>query len=313
MYKNLRRISTKDMSHEVWLEERKKAIGGSDASSIIGLNPWSSPYTVWADKLGKIPPKEDNEAMRLGRDLEDYVAQRFCEKTGKKVRRENAILYNSDYPFAHANVDRLIVGEDAGLECKTTSVLNLSRFKNGAFPDNYYVQCVHYLMVTGCKKWYLAVLVLGQEFMVFEIERDEEEIAALAKSEAEFWEYVRTKTPPMTDGNDSTSKTISLLYPDSKDETVGLTAYNRELAEYTALSAQIKALESRKEEAANKIKAFMKEAKNGESERFRVSWATAERNNFDAKKFAADHADIDLSEYYKKSKYRTFKVTEVEA
>lgn len=313
MYKNLTRISTKDMSHEVWLEERKKAIGGSDASSIIGLNPWSSPYTVWADKLGKIPPKEDNEAMRLGRDLEDYVAQRFCEKTGKKVRRERSILYNKDYPFAHANVDRLIVGEDAGLECKTTSVLNLSRFKNGSFPDNYYVQCVHYLMVTGCKKWYLGVLVLGEGFYDFTIERDEEEIAALAKSEAEFWEYVRTKTPPMVDGKESTSKTVSLLYPDSKDETVGLTAYNRELAEYTALSAQIKALEERKDEVANKVKAFMKEAGKGESDRYRVSWATAERNNFDAERFAADHSDIDLSEYYKNIKYRTFKVTEIGA
>ena len=311
MYKNLTRISTKDMSHEVWLEERKKAIGGSDASSIIGLNPWSSPYTIWADKLGKIPPKEDNEAMRLGRDLEDYVAQRFCEKTGKKVRRENAILYNEKYPFAHANVDRLIVGEDAGLECKTTSVLNLKKFKNGAFPDNYYVQCVHYLMVTGCKRWYLGVLVLGEGFYNFVIERDEEEIAALAKSEEEFWEYVRTKTPPMADGNKSTTESISLLYPQSNDEVVGLSAYNRELAEYTALSAQIKALEARRDEAANKVKAFMKEAGKGESDRYRVSFATSSRSNFDAKRFAADHTDIDLSEYYKKSVYRTFKVAEI--
>ena len=313
MYKHITRISTKDMSHEQWLEQRKKAIGGSDASSIIGLNPWSSPYTVWADKLGKIPPKEDNEAMRLGRDLEDYVAQRFCEKTGKKVRRERAILYNKDYPFAHANVDRMVVGEDAGLECKTTSVLNLKKFKNGAFPDTYYVQCVHYLMVTGCKRWYLGVLVLGEGFYEFTIERDEEEIAALAKSEEAFWEYVQSKTPPMADGSESTTKALSAMYPDSTEDTVGLMAYDRDLAEYTALSAQIKALEARKDECANKVKAFMQEAGKGESERYRVSYTTAERGSFDAKKFAADHADIDLSEYYKKSKYRTFKVTEIGA
>lgn len=311
MYKNLKKISTVGMEHDVWLEHRRKAIGGSDASSIIGLNQWSSPYTVWADKLGKLPPKEDNEPMRLGRDLEDYVAKRFTEKTGKKVRRENAIIYNEDYPFAHANVDRMVVGEDAGLECKTTSVLNLKKFKNGAFPDNYYVQCVHYLMVTGCKRWYLGVLVLGEGFYDFTIERDEEEIAALAKSEEAFWEYVKSKTPPMADGSESTTKTISALYPQSNDEVVGLTAYNRELAEYTSLSAQIKALEERKEECANKVKAFMKEAGKGESERFRVSYGTTSRNNFDAKRFAADHTDIDLSEYYKKLEYRTFKVTEV--
>lgn len=310
MYKDLKRVSTKGMPRDEWLEERRKGIGGSDAPSIIGLNPWSSPYTVWADKLGKLPPKEDSEAMRLGRDLEDYVAQRFTEKTGKRVRRENAMLYNSRYPFAHANVDRMVVGEDAGLECKTTSVLNLKKFKNGEFPDTYYVQCVHYMMVTGCKRWYLAVLVLGEGFYDFTIERDEEEIAALARSEEEFWRYVETKTPPVADGKDSTSKTVTLLYPESNDETVGLIAYERDLAEYMALSAQIKALEERKEEAANKVKAFMKEAGRGESERYRVSWATAERKTFDANRFAADHKDVELSEYYKKSSYRTFKVTE---
>ena len=249
--------------------------------------------------------------MRLGRDLEDYVAKRFTEKTGKKVRRENNIIYNDDYPFAHANVDRLIVGEDAGLECKTTSVMNLKKFKNGAFPDNYYVQCVHYLMVTGCKRWYLAVLVLGEGFYDFTIERDEEEIAALAKSEETFWEYVQSKTPPLVDGSESTTTALSAMYPDSTDNSVGLMAYDRDLAEYIALSAQIKALEARKDECANKVKAFMQEAGKGESERYRVSYVTAERNNFDAKKFAADHADIDLSEYYKKSKYRTFKVTQI--
>ena len=63
MYKHLTKISTVDMPHEVWLEHRQKSIGGSDASAILGMNSYCSPYTVWADKLGKLPPKEDNEAM----------------------------------------------------------------------------------------------------------------------------------------------------------------------------------------------------------------------------------------------------------
>ena len=91
MYKNLIKISTKEMSHDEWLEHRQKSIGGSDASAILGMNTYCSPYTVWADKLGNLPPKEDNEAMRLGRDLEEYVAKRFTEETGKKLRKENNI------------------------------------------------------------------------------------------------------------------------------------------------------------------------------------------------------------------------------
>lgn len=310
MYKHLKKIPTIDMSHEEWLQHRQKSIGGSDASSIIGLNPFSSPYTVWADKLGKIPPKEDNEAMRQGRDLEFYVAERFCEAMGKKVRRENYILINPDYPFAHANVDRMVVGEDAGLECKTTSALNLKNFKNGAFPDTYYVQCVHYMMVTGCNKWYLAVLVLNREFMVFEIERDEEEIAALAQSEAEFWRLVEAKTSPVADGSTSTTSTISILYPESNDESVNLFAYESDLREYMALTAQIKELEKLRDEAANKVKAFLGEAGRGESDHYKVSFTSTSRSSFDSKRFAADHKDIDLSGYYKNSTYRTFKVAE---
>ena len=310
MNKNLIKISTLNMSHEDWLAQRQKSIGGSDASSIIGLNPYSSPYTVWADKLGKIPPKEDNEAMRQGRDLEFYVAERFCEATGKKVRRENFILINPDYPFAHANVDRMVIGEDAGLECKTTSALNMKNFKNGAFPDTYYVQCVHYMMVTGCSKWYLAVLVLNKEFMVFEIERDEEEIEALAKSEADFWKLVESKAAPMADGTSSTTNTISVLYPESNDDSVSLLAYEAELQQYMALSAQIKDLEKLKDEMANKVKAFLGEAGKGETDNYKVTWASSSRSTFDSKKFASDHKDIDLSEYYKTSSYRTFKVTE---
>ena len=313
MYKNLTRISTMGMSHEVWLQHRRKSIGGSDAPSIIGLNPYSSPYTVWADKLGELPPKEDNEAMRLGRDLEDYVAKRFTEETGKKVRRENNIIINPDYPFAHANVDRVIIGEDAGLECKTTSILNVKRFKNGEYPPTYYVQCVHYMMVTGAKKWYLAVLVLGQGFYWYEIERDEEEIAALAKSEEDFWKLVESRTAPEADGSQSTTNTLTTIYADSNNNTVDLFAYESTLKQYMAVGKQIKELKAIQDELANQVKAYMQNNGKGESANHRVSWVSASRSTFDTKAFLEDHPGADISKYYKQSTYRTFKVSEIGA
>ena len=205
---SITKISTKNMSGTEWRQARKASIGGSDAAAILRLSDYSSPYTVWAEKTGRIPEKEDNEAMRQGRDLEQYVADRFCEQTGKKVRRVNAIIKNDRYPFAHANIDRAVIGEHAGLECKTTSVLNLRKFANGEYPANYYVQCVHYMAVTGAEKWYLAVLVLGRDFLVYEIPRDDDEIAALMQSESEFWELVKCNTPPAADGSKSTTDTI---------------------------------------------------------------------------------------------------------
>lgn len=311
MYKNLIKISTKDMTHDDWLEHRRKSIGGSDASAIIGMNKYSSPYTVWADKLGKIPPKEDNEAMRLGRDLEEYVAKRFTEATGKKVRRENNILINPDIPFAHANVDRMIVGEDAGFEAKTTSVLNLSKFKDGEYPENYYVQCVHYLMVTGCKRWYLGVLVLGVEFKWFVIERDEGEIEALRKSEADFWEYVKSGNAPMVDGSDSTSETLKTIYPESNGDTVSLMAFESDLQQYKHLANLEEDYKKLKDEVANRIKAFMGEASKGESNKYRVSWASSIRSTFDHKRFAEDNPGVDLTMYYNQTSTRRFSVKEI--
>ena len=112
-------ISTKNMPYREWLQYRRQGIGGSDAGAICGMSPYASPITVWADKKGKLPEKPDNEAMRQGRDFEEIVARRFCELTGKRVRRHNFLIRHDTYPFMQANVDRLVIGEKAGLECKT--------------------------------------------------------------------------------------------------------------------------------------------------------------------------------------------------
>jgi len=206
-------ISTKDMPREEWLAHRKKGIGGSDAAAILGHNEYRSPYSVWADKLGLLPERPDTEAMRQGRDLENYVARRFHEESGKEVRRVNAILANAQYPVLTANIDRRIVGEAAGLECKTTSVMNLKKFKNGEYPAAYYCQCMHYLAVTGWDRWYLAVMVLNQGFYTFVIERDEGEIQSLIQQELDFWRLVETKTPPPIDGSEATRRAIETTNP----------------------------------------------------------------------------------------------------
>lgn len=201
------------LTHEEWLAERRKSIGGSDAAAIVGMNHYVTPYALWADKTGRLPDQPDNEAMRQGRDLEQYVADRFTEATGKRVRRHTAMFHNPDYPFAHANIDRAIVGERAGLECKTTSIMNLKKFRNGEYPENYYVQCVHYLAVTGWDRWYLGVLILNQGFHWFVIERDQTEIDALMQAEHDFWNaYVLPDVPPPVDGLPATSEALASAY-----------------------------------------------------------------------------------------------------
>lgn len=298
------------MSHDDWLNARKNTIGGSEAAALCGMSKYMSPYSVWAEKMGLTSAKPDNEAMRQGRDLEDYVAQRFSEATGKKVRNDNHIIINTDYPFAHANVDRVVVGEDAGLECKTTSVLNLSKFKNGEYPDNYYVQCMHYMMVTGKSKWYLAVLILGTDFKVFEIERDEEEIERLKEIEESFFKCLVDKTPPAIDGSKATADALNEIYPTSNNnESCDLTFYQAEINEFLRCKEQIDLLKQRQEEASNKIKEFMASHKTGVTKDNKVSWATQKRSRFDKKALQADYPSINLDAYTTYSESRVFKIT----
>lgn len=297
---------------EEWLALRKQlGIGGSEAGSVIGLNPYKGAYTLWAEKTGKIPEFEGNLTTEVGSYLEAFVAELFTKETGKQVRRKNRILVNTDYPFAFADVDRMVVGEKALLEIKTTnSIPVVKKIRNKEYPEQWYAQMTHYLAVSGLEKAYLAVLIECRDFKIFELDRDDAEISALMGEEEKFWEMVQSNTPPPADGLKSTSDTLSALYPESNTDNVKLYSYQTELARYMELSEQIKNLEAAKEEAANKVKAFLGEAGKGESDRYRVSWTSSERRSFDSKRFAKENPDIDMDSYYKVSTYRTFKVTE---
>lgn len=297
-------------SYEEWKGLRSNYIGGSDAAAVVGMNAFSSRYSLWAEKTGRIPGFAGNLATEVGTYLEEFVAQKFAQETGKKVRKCNLSFFNSDYPFAIANIDREIVGEDAGLEIKTTSELNLKKFKNGEYPANYYCQCVHYMAVTGKKRWYLAVLIGNREFKWFTIERDEEEIEALMNAEDTFWSYVKLNVPPEADGLAATSDALKALYPESNGGTVDLYGYSTDLDVYMALNKQIKELEAMRDEAANKIKAAIGDADGGDCERFKVSWLSSSRRTFDVKLYAEENPDVDLSDYYKETTFRTFRVKE---
>lgn len=301
----------KTASREEWLKLRSQYIGGSDAAAVVGLNPFSSPYALWAEKTGQMPGFSGNLATEVGAYLEEFVAQKFAAETGKKVRKCNQSFLNSAYPWAIANIDREIVGEDAGLEIKTTSELNMKKFKGGEYPANYYCQCVHYMAMTGKQRWYLAVLIGNRDFRWFTIERDEAEIAALMGAEADFWELVKNRTPPVADGSRATTDAIKTIFAESSEDTVDLTLKLPALLQYIDLDKQIAELETLRDEAANRIKSFMGEAGGGECDGYRVSWKSSTRRTFDSKKFAKENPGLDLTGYYKETSARTFRVTEM--
>lgn len=310
--KMLERISYQN--HDEWLELRKSGIGGSDAAAVIGLSPYKAAYDVYADKLGLVPPVEDNEAMRLGRDLEEYIASRFCEAAGKKVRRRNYMLRNHEYPFAIADIDREIVGERAGLECKTTNILNLKRYKNGDFPEEYYTQCVHYLMVTGFDRWYLAVYIFGKGLEIFVIDRDEDEIKALADRERDFWKNnILKKQPPAFTGLSSEDRTLNALYPESNSGKVDLMPFANELRQYTSRKEMIKQLTAQNKAVEQSIKEYMQTAAQADTDGYKVTWKEQTRSSWDVDKLIKDFvpSGTDLDEYKKETVTRVFKVKEI--
>ena len=117
-----------------------------------------------------------------------------------------------------ANVDRLVVGEDAGLEIKTTSEYNKDIYQKGNIPPQYYAQCMHYMAVTGLSKWYIAIYIPGVDLYCYEVLRSDDEVNALIEQEKEFWNCVENDIEPPIDGSDSTAQAISELHPVENDE-----------------------------------------------------------------------------------------------
>lgn len=283
-------------------KEREDFIGGSDAGAIFGLNPWKSAYTLWCEKTGQISGEaQDNDAMRAGRDLENYVAQRFTEATGKKVRKDNFTYSVKEFPFMRGHIDRRVIGENAILECKTAGGFQNKAYAAGEFPKHYYVQCLHYMAVTGAERAYLAVLCFPH-FYLFTFDRDEAEIEALVKKEDDFWNCVEHLTwVEELDGSDSTTGTINEIYADSEPAKppIGMPADLREEAEELEQICQtIKELTARKNELENHAKAFMEDAEEMSCRGWRYTWRTQMKTGIDTKVLKEQRPDI--YEHYKK-------------
>lgn len=307
MFEKCQMISTSGMPRQEWLALRRTGIGGSDAAAIVCLSPWATPYTVYMDKLGLLPEKEDTEAMRQGRDLEEYVARRFMEHSCKKVRRCNYMIRNPQYPFAIADIDFRIVGENAGLECKTTSSLDLKKFHGVEFPEQYYAQCVHYLAVTGADRWYLAVLVLGRGFFVYVLERHDMEIAALMEAEGRFWQRVQEQDPPGVSGHDADTEAVGTVWADSSDEMIDLFDMEHLFRELKSLDEALTITQGLKNKAINEIKARMKTASSGSCGHYSCTWRTQQRRSLDLDALREDYPDICFDDYMRVTKSRPFK------
>lgn len=286
-------VSTLNLDKKSWLRYRKRGIGGSDAGAVCGLNPYHTAIQVYYDKTSDEIEEIDNEAMRQGREFEDYVAGHFCEASGKKVRRANAMYYDEKNPFMLADVDRMVVGENAGLECKTASPYMAEKWEDGKIPLSYQIQCHHYMSVCNTDAWYIAVLIYGKEFKYYRIERDEQVIADLIRIEKEFWrEHVMKRVMPDPDGSKTADAAIAERFKISRDLTIPLSGFDARLKRREELLSVMGHMEAEKRQIDQELKLYLGDAEMAENEHYRVSWKNVSRSSLDERRLKEEQPEV---------------------
>lgn len=199
-----------------WLKKRTSYIGGSDAACVVGLNPYRSNVDLWELKTGRQKAEDisDKPYVQYGTKAESFLRELFAlDYPQYKVDYKPFNLWvNSEYPFAHASLDGWLTdnnGRKGILEIKTANILSSAGKEkwNDRVPDNYYIQVLHYLMVTGFDfailkaqlKWEFEGDVYCQtKHYVIERYEVEEDISMLIDAERKFCEYlVRDECPPL--------------------------------------------------------------------------------------------------------------------
>lgn len=278
------------ISREEFLSNRRKGIGGSDAAAVLGLSKWKTAYDVFLDKTGQSEPTPDNDAMLWGRLLEPVIRQQYADRTGREVAMPE-MLTMADKPYIVANVDGLCA--DRVLEIKTARTSKeWGEEGTDEVPMQYFMQCQHYLMVTGKPVADVAVLIGSADFRIYTVEANEKLFGVMQTAYAEFWNnHVLTGTPPEAVSYADAVARYKQSNGQSIEATPEIVAALDALAD---ASEKVKEAEKLEEDLKGKIMTFM-----GENETLtvdgltRVSWKTSKAaERFDSKAFKAAHPDL---------------------
>lgn len=304
-------VETDNLSKEEWLRYRKQGIGGSDVSCLLGINKWKSEIELWLDKTNQTnDPVEENEAMQWGTIMEPIIRNHFAEVTGKTVVELKAMLQHPEHPFMLADVDGVTVddsGNPAILEIKTASEFKRSDWDEGV-PAYYQTQVQHYLCVAGIQKAYIAVLIGGNSFRIFEVDADEEIQDMLIAVEKDFWRKVINMERPDPDGSDACKNLLDSIYKGGINEQIILPDEAIEYLDmYIEATADMDSAKAKQQEASNHLKEIMGDYNTAQCMGHTISWKPVTTERLDSK--ALKEAEPDLySKYVKTSTSRRFSV-----
>lgn len=200
--------------HEAWLSLRGTGIGSSDVGTILGVNPYCTPYQLWLRKLGKMPPVKENNDMMLGHALEPVVADLYAKATGNAIQKDTEgdwCAKSDKADFLIASPDRIctsaVDGSDILLECKTT------RNTISQIPDYWMCQVQYLLYITELEKGALAWLTNGHDFGYIDIVRNDKFCEKVVEKVERFWRdnIIGGKEPKAINADD-----IMLMFPKSE-------------------------------------------------------------------------------------------------
>lgn len=248
-------------------------IGGTTISVILGVNRWKTPRRLFEEWCGTVQPGDLSqvEAVQMGIELEETVARIFTKKTGFAVRRSPKRYVHPDYPYMSCQVDRLVTGQDELLECKTASAWMIKEWEGEEIPVEYILQVQWQLMITGRSVGWIAVLIGGQKFLYKKIEADKELQDKMIQAAITWWDMWEKKIPPVVEGEDN--PLMVQLYPragaDIAEASADMTTAIKLLQQ---TKAQIKDLESVKDECEAKIKDSIKGLLGIRTPEYTVKW-----------------------------------------
>lgn len=312
-------MAVQQISHNDVITNRHLYIGGSDIASIMGLSRWKTPLRLWCEKTQKLPaPDLSNvEAVEMGTELEQFVADMFTKRTGKTARRSPKVYQHKDYPYMVAHIDRLITGTDELLECKTCSIFKKEEWENDDIPQEYILQVMWYLGITGRKIGHIAVLIGGQCFKYKQIEFDKELFDQMVECAKEFWQHVQSDTPVSLIAEDD--ETLKELYGSHTDVMIELmptdAASLQAIENFETAVAHLQELKMHKsnlddeiKEEETKIKNIMKDNLGIKTPKYVVTWKAQNKTSLDTKTLKAEKPEI-YEQYSKTSSYRVMRIT----
>ena len=203
------------------LRNQRGVISGSEIGTILGLSPWNSAISLWAEKTGRVErPTVGNTAMRLGTLVEPAIRQLYQESHPEHTVREVGTYASANDSWMHANPDGICIdenGEGYVLEIKHTATYW------DAIPEHYKAQVFWYMYVFNLKRAVFAVVNAGR-YKEYELEWDDFEFAAMLQQVTKFRRCILEDEQPDWDGSESTYETIRKLSPDveARDEELGL-------------------------------------------------------------------------------------------